>query len=167
MANLVNGIKKLDSGLAALQRWFLLLLMALLSAAMFAEVVTRYLFGTSLFGLEQFVGFAAVWLYMIGSSYGSYERSHIRAEFIGVFVKSKRKMDIIRVFSGAVSTGMSFIFAKWSYDFCLESIKMHETTPTQSVPMVYFQSSLFVGAVLMTAYFLWETIDYLRQVFRP
>ena len=165
MSNLIKGIKEFDFGLAAIQRWFLFFLMALLTGAMLAEVITRYFFGTSLFGLEQFIGYTAVWVYLIGSSYGSYERSHIKAEFIGVFVKSKRMLNIARSVSAAVSTFMSCVFAKWSYDFCIESIRMHETTPTQSVPMIYFQSSLFIGAILMVAYFLWETIDFARQAY--
>jgi len=166
MANLVKGIKRFNSGLAAIQRGFLFFLMALLTGAMFTEVITRYFFGTSFFGLEQFIGYTAVWVYLIGSSYGSYERSHIRAEFIGVFVKNKRTLNITRAVSAGVSTFMSCVFAKWSYDFCVESIRMHETTPTQSVPMIYFQSSLLVGAILMAAYFLWETIDFAHQAYQ-
>ncbi len=157
----------LSSWTAALQRGFLFFLMSLLSLAMLAEIVTRYLFGTSLFGLEQFIGYAAVWLYFIGASYGSYERTHIKAEFINVIVKSQRRRDAIRAFSAAVSTIMSLIFTKWSWDFCAESILTKETTPTHGVPMIYFQAALLVGAVLMTIYFFWEMVDFTRRTLRP
>lgn len=149
---------------AVIQRGFLFTLMSLLSLAMLAEVITRYFFDTSLFGLEQFIGFAAVWLYFIGASYGSYERTHIKAEFINVIVQSSRKRDAFRAFSAVISTAMSVIFAKWSWAFCVESVQMNETTPTHGVPMIYFQSALFVGAVLMIIYFAWEAIDYSRRV---
>jgi TRAP-type C4-dicarboxylate transport system permease small subunit len=157
---MADVLRRLNSGVAKLQRAFLFVLMSILSLAMLAEVITRYFFNTSLFGLEQFIGYAAVWLYFIGASYGSYERTHIKAEFINIIVRSSRQRDGVCAFSGAVSTAMSAVFVKWSWDFCVESVKMHETTPTHGVPMIYFQSALLVGAVLMTIYFTWETIEY-------
>jgi TRAP-type C4-dicarboxylate transport system permease small subunit len=166
MAKLLKVIRGLDSSIAAVQRVFLFFLMSLLTGSMFTEIISRYFFGVSFFGLEDFIGYSAVWVYLIGSAYGSYERSHIKAEFIGVFVKSERKLNITRAVSASISTFMSCVFVKWSYDFCIESITMHEVTPTQSVPMIYFQSSFLVGGILMAGYFLWETIDFSFQAYR-
>jgi len=163
---MVSGIKRLNSVLVAAQRGFLFFLMVLLTAAMLTEVVTRYFFNTSLFGLEQFVGYTAVWVYFIGAAYGSYERSHVKAEFIGMAIKSKRKLMIGRSASAAVATFVSCVLAKWSLDFCLASIRVHEISPTHSVPMIYFQSALLVGAILMVGYFLWEAIEFGRQASR-
>ena len=132
---------------------------------MFAEIITRYFFGHSLFGLEQFVGFTAVWVYLIGAAYASYDRSHVKAEFIGMAIKSKRKLATVRAVAAGISTFMSCVFVKWSLVFCLGSIRVHEITPTGNVPMICFQSSLLVGAVLMVGYFLWETIELARQAY--
>lgn len=166
MSASVNALSKLNAVMAAVQRGFLFALMSLLSLAMMAEIVTRYFFHTSLFGLEQFIGYTAVWLYFIGASYGSYERTHIKAEFVNVLIKTRRKRNAVRAFSAAVSTAMSVVFAKWSWDFCVESVRMKETTPTQGVPMIYFQAALLVGAVLMIVYFTWETVDYSRRTLK-
>ena len=163
---MMNGIRRFNSGLVAAQRGLLFFLMVLLTTAMLAEVVTRYFFGHSLFGLEQFVGYTAVWVYFIGAAYGAYERSHIKAEFIGMAIKNKRKLMIVRSAAAAVATFVSCVLAKWSLDFCLASIRVHETSPTHNVPMVYFQSALLVGAILMVAYFWWEAIELGRQAYR-
>jgi len=162
---MVKGINTFNSGIVAIQRWLLFFLMGLLTAAMLAEVVTRYFFNTSLFGLEQFVGYTAVWVYFLGAAYGSYERSHVKAEFIGMVIKSKRKLMIGRSASAAVATFVSCVLTKWSLEFCLASIRTHEISPTHSVPMIYFQSALLVGAILMAGYFLWETIELGRQAY--
>ena len=158
--------KKLNARAAALQRGFLFCLMSLLSLAMLAEIITRYIFNTSLFGLEQFVGYAAVWLYFIGAAYGSYERTHIKAEFINVIISSPRIRHGVRAFSAIISTAMSIVFAKWSWDFGFESIMVGETTPTLGVPMIYFQGALFVGAVLMVVYFAIEAVDFTGRTIR-
>lgn len=159
----MKGVKRFNSGLVAAQRGVLFFLMVLLTTAMLAEVVTRYFFGHSLFGMEQFVGYTAVWVYFIGAAYGSYERSHVKAEFIGMAIKSKRILMIGRSASAVVATFVSCVLAKWSLDFCLGSIRVHEASPTHNVPMVYFQSALLVGAILMVGYFLWEAIEFARQ----
>jgi len=167
MGGISKSLKILGEWSATIQEGLLFFLMSLLSVAMLAEVLTRYLFKTSLFGVEQFIGYAAVWLYLIGASYGTYERSHIKAEFINVIVKSKRKRDIIRTISAALSTFMSAIFTKWSWSYCVESVLTKETTPTHNVPMIYFQSALLVGAALMTIYFLWEMIEAAQKAAFP
>ena len=139
--------------------------MGLLTLAMFVEIVSRYVFHNSFFGLEHFIGFASMWIYFIGSAYGSYERSHVKAELIRTIIHSKRAYNIIRAVSAAVSTAVSGIFVVWSYEFCMDSIAMKETTWAYHVPMVYFQASLLIGGILMAAYFLWETIDCALDVY--
>ena len=161
-----EGLKRVNGVFVSLQRAFLFSLMALLTAAMFAEIVTRYFFNTSLFGLEEFVGYTAVWVYFIGAAYGSYERSHIKAEFIDVLFRGPRLSKGIRSIAAAISTWMCIIFTKWSYDFVAESIQMNERSPTHNVPMVYFHSALLVGGVLMTIYFIWETIHFADQAIK-
>ncbi|MCK4580277.1 MAG: TRAP transporter small permease subunit, partial [Dehalococcoidia bacterium] len=99
---MIDHLKKLNSVLVTGQRWLLGFLMIVLTLAMLAEVVTRYFFGTSLFGLEQHVGYTAVWVYFIGAAYGAYERSHIRAEFTRMIFKSDRKFYISKAASGLV-----------------------------------------------------------------
>lgn len=160
----MNSIKQFNSGLATSQRWLLGFLMFTLTAAMLAEVITRYFFGTSLFGLEQHVGYTAVWIYFVGSAYGAYERSHIKAEFIRILFKSHRKFYISKVASGIVASAMCIVFAQWSLELVCDSIRIGEKSPDgYGVPMVIYQSALLIGAILMAAYFLWEAIDFARR----
>lgn len=149
--------------LVTLQRGLLFFLMSLLTAAMCAEIVSRYFFETSLFGLEQFIGYSAVWVYFVGAAYGSYERSHIRAEFVTVLVKGRMSRRGLWSFSAVISAMVSGVFTYYSFVFCRETIRMHETSPTHGVPMIYFHSALFVGGLLMTLYFVVEAFEWLRR----
>ena len=164
--SVVNAISKFNTIFIKALKGFLATLMALLLTAMTTEVITRYFFNTSLFGLEYFVGYFAVWLYMIGSAYGSYERSHIKADFINQLLKGKRARNSVRSITAAISTFISFIFTKWSYIFCMESIQTHEVDSAHNVPMIYFHMSLLIGALLMTIYFLIESIDFAIKSYR-
>ncbi len=158
-----SALKRLYDGFANLQKVFLFVVMSLLAVAMMGQILTRYLFGHALFGLESFIGYSEVWVYFIGASYGSYERSHIKAEFVEVIVTSPRGRNLIRAFAGVVSVVMSIIFASWSYEYCAESLIKGETTPTLGVPMILFQAPLLIGAILMIFYFAVEALEYIRR----
>jgi TRAP-type C4-dicarboxylate transport system permease small subunit len=145
--------------LAQLQKYFLFYLFALLVTAMLLELLVRFFLRQSIFGLSDFIGFASVWLYAIGAAYASYERSHIKAEFVNLIAKSRRVRHFTRFFSACVSTVMSAFFTKWSWDLCVYSIAVGEVTQAYPVPKVIFQSSFFFGGILMVIYFMWEAID--------
>jgi TRAP-type C4-dicarboxylate transport system permease small subunit len=165
-------MQKLGFLLARLQKMFLFYLFLILVLGMMLELLIRFFLKQSIFGLSDFIGFSSVWLYAIGAAMASYDRSHIKAEFINVFARSTRVRNFSRFISALISTAMSAVFTKWSWDLCVYSISVGEVTQAYPVPKVIFQSSLFVGGILMVIYSLWETIDCLsdfrkNQVSRP
>ena len=57
------------------------------SCTMLLQVITRYVFEIAISGLDEITGHTAVWLYMMGAAYGSYDRSQIKAEMAHLVVK--------------------------------------------------------------------------------
>ena len=151
--------QKAGDVLVRCQKIFLFYLFALLVLAMLLELAVRFFFKQSIFGLSDFIGFTSVWLYAIGASFASYERSHIKAEFINVFVKSIRTRNLARFISAVISAGMAAVFTKWSWELCVYSVSIGEVTQAYPVPKVIFQSSFFFGGILMVVYFIWEAVD--------
>lgn len=141
------------------QRFFLFYLFLLLVVGMLIELLIRFFLKQSIFGLSDFIGFASVWLYAIGAALASYDRTHIKAEFVNVFARSSKVRNLCRFVSAVISAGMSIIFTKWSWDLCVYSVSVGEVTQAYPVPKVIFQSSFFVGGILMVIYFLWEAAD--------
>ncbi|MCF8108914.1 MAG: TRAP transporter small permease [Desulfohalobiaceae bacterium] len=142
-----------------IQRTFLFYLLLVLTAGMLLEIGVRYFFNQSIFGLSDFIGYSSVWLYAVGASFATYEKSHIKAEFINALVRSDRTRHIFRLIAALISAFMSAVFTKWSYELCVYSVQVGEKTQAYPVPKVVFQSSFFVGGILMTIYFLWEALD--------
>jgi TRAP-type transport system small permease protein len=159
--NSPNRIQKAGMMLVQVQRFFLFYLFLLLVVGMLLELLIRFFLKQSIFGLSDFIGFASVWLYAIGAALASYDRTHIKAEFVNVFAKSTRVRNLCRLVSALISAGMSVIFTKWSWDLCVYSVSIGEVTQAYPVPKVIFQSSFFVGGILMVIYFLWEAADCL------
>jgi TRAP-type C4-dicarboxylate transport system permease small subunit len=142
-----------------IQRTFLFYLLLVLTAAMLLEIGVRYFFNQSIFGLSDFIGYSSVWLYAVGASFATYEKSHIKAEFINAMVRSDRTRHGFRLIAALISAFMSAVFTKWSYELCVYSVQVGEKTQAYPVPKVIFQSSFLVGGILMTIYFLWEALE--------
>ncbi len=127
--------------------------------AMWTQSVLRYVFQHGIFGLDEVAGLAAIWLYLMGAAYGTYERSHIKTGVMETYVKRGQILRIARVGVAGISCVVASFMAKWSYDYLVWSISTNMATTTYRWPMAFFQFPIFLGAVLMSIYFLVEMLD--------
>jgi TRAP-type C4-dicarboxylate transport system permease small subunit len=151
-------------GLDRLQQIILLATSVFISVFMFVEVMLRYVFHRPLMGIEEILPLGAFWLYFIGASYGSYKRTHIKAEVIEMMVKNPRRVAIIEVVASFIAFGVALYLCKWGLDFFIYGLTQGQFSATLFIPMVYSQSAVFFGLVLMTFYFLIELIDRVRAI---
>jgi len=133
------------------------------TGTMFLQVVTRYVFQISVSGLDELAGHTAVWLYLMGAAYGAYDRSHIKASVLHLFVKNKRVLAFFDVLAMAIAVIVTVFMTVWSCDYLEWSIRKHEITPTLQLPTVIFQTAIFTGAVLMLIYFSIDLVSRLRK----
>jgi TRAP-type C4-dicarboxylate transport system permease small subunit len=136
------------------------------SCSMLLQVIARYVFEISISGLDELTGHMAVWMYLMGAAYGSFERSQIKAEMIHLFIKNDRALNSIRAFATAIAAVVAGYMTVWSYGYVKWSIVKHEVTPTLQIPTVVFQIAILIGALLMVAYFLREAIDLTLRAYR-
>jgi TRAP-type C4-dicarboxylate transport system permease small subunit len=113
--------------------------------------------------MEEITGHTAVWLYMIGAAYGTYERSHIKAEFIHLIIKNPVILKSFRIFASVISIVICIFMAIWSYEYVNWSMVRHEVTPALHWPTVYFQIPILISSLLMTLYFFIEMVDLARN----
>jgi len=163
---LLRILKSLNSGAAYTQRVILIVVSITVTCTMFTEVVARYVFQTPIWGMDEITGHTAVWLYLIGAAYGTYERSHIKAEFANMMFKNPRTLTIIKLVTAAIAAVMAGYMTIWGYGYIYWSITQHEVLPTLMWPTVYFQFPILLGAILMCIYFVVEAVDYSRELHR-
>lgn len=91
-------------GIAKIEKYFvnfqygLSIVMALLLLAMIGyEVVMRYVFKSSLMGVEEVMVFPIIWLYMLGGANASYEKSHIECGILTLYIKKEHSMLIFNL----------------------------------------------------------------------
>ena len=158
-------VKQGDRILDNSMKTIIIVITVMASCTMLLQVVARYVFEIAISGLDEITGHTAVWLYMMGAAYGSYDRSQIKAEMAHLVVKNERILNLIRAFATLIAVVVAGYMVSWSYEYVQWSIKKHEMTPTLRLPTVIFQVSILIGAILMVYFFLREAIDYLRKAF--
>ncbi|HEX78311.1 MAG TPA: TRAP transporter small permease [Dehalococcoidia bacterium] len=152
------------NGMANAQRAILIACAAFVTALVFSEVWMRYIFHYPGMEVEEVAALAAFWLYFVGAIYGSYERSHIKAELVHLVIRKPRGYAMVRVITSLITLGLAVTMCYWGCDYFIWGITQWEVSRVLRWPMVYTQASIFIGALFMSFYFLVELVIYVRQV---
>lgn len=148
--------------LANIQKFIMVItglaVMLIVSSAM----LLRWLFNTDFKGYEEILVMFAFWLYMIGSSYGSYRKNQITADILNIYLKEGRVKSVINLVRSFLTLILAAIFNYWAYEFVVWGFTMKTKTPVWRLPMVWGQSSLMVGLTLVTFYNLVYFYDEIK-----
>ena len=165
MKTLLKALRGGDWLLSNMMKMIIIIVTVMVTFTMFLQVIARYVFEISITGLDELTGHTAVWLYLMGAAYGTYDRSHIKADVVHLFIKNQRILHAIRTLSTSIALVVVCYMTVWSFGYIKWSIMKHEITPTLQIPTVIFQSSILIGAALMVLYFFAELIESARQTF--
>lgn len=127
------------------------------------QVVLRYIFVMPLMGVEELATMVGFWLYFMGASWGTAERSHIKADLVNAFVKDPKKLIWVKTFTALLSVALSLFMTYWGWKYVLWGISKGQRSFTLLIPMIYSQVSIFICALLMDFYFAVEFFDYFSQ----
>lgn len=123
-----------------------------------SEVVMRYIFKEDLYGYEEILIIFAMWLYFIGASYAMYQKSHISADMLGIFLKGKPRI-LVSWIASLIGTVIAVAFAFWAFEFFVWALQKKAATTGLKLPLLYSQSALFFGYVLLAFYSVINTIE--------
>ncbi len=94
--------KILDSILTT-HRVILFITGSIVAILIFAQVVMRYVFNMSVYGMEELAVFFAFWVYFIGLAYTSWDNYHISADLVPLLTKNKKTLNFFKIFSKGAS----------------------------------------------------------------
>ena len=129
---------------------------------MLAEIFVRYILRRPLMGIEEVTCMIAFWAYFMGAVHGTFEKSHIQAQIIQVFIKDLNKLNIINAATSFITAFIASTISLWAYDYLVWGIQRGEKSPFLLIPRVYSQSAISIGLILMTVYFIIHFIKDLR-----
>ena len=134
-----------------LQRALLVLSSLFVVLIMCVTVLLRYVFKSDLFGMEEIVVIAAFWLYFMGSSYGVFDQSHVKADIIPQLLPPRGRA-ILAVVMDLVMAVLFILFTVWAVDMVMYSIEWMPRTTGLRIPVFISQSSVLAGYALMSFY---------------
>ena len=127
-----------------------------------AEVIFRYFLNMPLMFVEELCVYFIFWMYMLGAAYGTYERTHIKGEVIGLFFKNPKIIVSFRIAISLFCFALSCLMTIWGYQSFVWDLDAHTETQMLFLPLAYARLSIFVGFALMSIYFLVESVDVFR-----
>lgn len=166
MYTLENKLEKSSFYIALVRflRFGLILSNILVTCITFAAVITRAL-NINLLGYEEILIICAFWLYMIGSAYGSYEESHIKADIIVIMMKEGFTKDLIALLRNTLSVVLGIIFFLWALQLFQWNIANGQQTPVWRIPVTVSQSSLLFGLTVGTFYHLVHLYNEIKRFY--
>lgn len=155
----------LGDGLIRLQRGLVALAAIMLTGLVFVQVVTRYVFSYSIFGIEELATFVAVWFYFLGAAIAAQEGMHISASLVDVVIHSQRARQWLRIVTDALATFICGWMAWWAIGLTAWTLDRGMMSLELDFPMGYVYLAMPVGLVLVCAYLLgdlWRSVRVLR-----
>ncbi|KZK84915.1 Tripartite ATP-independent periplasmic transporter, DctQ component [Pseudovibrio sp. Ad13] len=132
------------------------------TTAVFLQVVMRYLFNYSLFGVEEFASFAGVIMYFVGAAYGTHERSHISASLVDTIFGEGRITAGVHAFTRLLSAILVVYILNSLWGLLVFTERMNTVSTELRLPMIWIYGTMFVGLALTAFYFLLEFIESFR-----
>ncbi|WP_175507923.1 TRAP transporter small permease [Halomonas korlensis] len=165
MKAIVDLFASIDNVIASFMKFAVTVMGIFVAFAMVIGIVARALLGIQVFGLEELVLTAAMWLYMLGAALASRERSHLSADFIEAFSKNKTLPHVTRLIATGLSVVLAVFFVTWSYSLFAWGVEKGQVTPVFSIPQYISQGSLFVASILLLLYALRDLIHDAGKLF--
>ena len=125
------------------------------------QVLLRYVFKVPLFGLEEFSRLVAIWIYFMGAVFSTRDDNHVQGGVAEKYITNERSRLFLRacVWLLCLFTCGLFLFHSGTYSWWIYGTG--ERTTGLWWPRIISVSSMFFGAVFMTAYSLANTIKFL------
>ena len=156
-------LKKAASFLLKIEQFVVIVCCIAIISLVFLTVILRYVFKTSLQGMEELVMLFAFGIYFIGGALGTYSESQITADMTSLFVKNPRRKMGIRAFQNlvdAILIGICAVFATQQMLFVLE---VGTRTSGLKLPAWIMYTIVLVGLFLMSFYAFWHFWNYLKK----
>jgi len=145
-------------------KYILPLLISLVAAMEFYQVLMRYVFELPVMGLDELLVYPTLWLYLLGSVNAAREDTHIKANVLDVFLKTDRAKLVVRVIADFFSVIISGWLTYWAWDYFVYAKRVWKESPTLYIPTFWAECSLFVGMTLMTIYAAWYLLKNIRRL---
>ncbi|WZL72522.1 TRAP transporter small permease [Clostridiaceae bacterium 35-E11] len=142
-------MKKILGYYDKLEEYLLVSSLVVTVCLIFAQVVMRYVFNSSLSWSEELARYIFIWQIWLGASLGIRERKHIRVELIYGFFKNKVQQHVIDILATIIWIGFCIFLAVGGTQLTLDLIQKGSVSSAMRIPMYLIYVSLPVSCGIM------------------
>lgn len=146
-------MKKVLQVLDNLEEYIIFVLLASMTLIIGLQVISRFVFHSSLSWSEEIARYILVWATFIGGSLGVKKGAHIGVEAFTLVLPAKGKKIVTYVASACCIVFCLIIF-KEGLAIILKQITNHQVSPAMQLPMWIPYAALPVGSILMAVRFI-------------
>ncbi len=153
--NIPRPLGRLVSVLLKAKEYFLATASLIMAFVFFFVVILRYLFEADLFAYEEWVLMIAFWVYFLGAAMGSYENTHVKADFLISLIDNVRTKWIVINATLFIEVLICCVLTWWGWLMLFEEIDAYpnwQATTGLELPFFIPKLGIFLGFVLMTFY---------------
>lgn len=129
------------------------------------EVLARYVLKVSLMGLDEWIVFPIIWLYMLGGCNASYENSHIECGILVLYIKKERSKLIFECVKRTLSVIILAWITYWGGYYFLYSLYTWKLADISSAPLFFANIALSIGFLIMEIYAIRDVIRAYKALF--
>lgn len=148
-------MKTLSGYINKIEQYFVGILILIITAVLFANVVLRY-FNMSFDWADEFSRYGIVWVTFIGASICVYKGAHIGVDAILMLLPDTGKK-IVAVVTTLIALAFAILFTYQASKLTLQVMETGQISSTLKVSMVYIYGAMPIGGALLT-------IRYLQQL---
>lgn len=115
-------------------------------------------------GLEESILYPTLWLYILGAVNASREDTHIRANVLEIFLKTRRQHTILAIVGELISLVVGLWLLYWAWDFTSYAWRVWKESPTLYIPTFYSDVALMIGIILMMIYTVFHLSRHVRTL---
>lgn len=149
-----------------LQRWLLFAASITFTLLVFVQVVSRYIFNYSIFGIEESASYLAAVMYFIGAAYGTHVKEHISASIVDTVFKPGLFVDFAHFLTRVISTLLCAYLCWETWHLVQFNLEFDTRSVELRIPMAWVYGGMLVGMALMTFYFFIEVIEACTDFFK-
>lgn len=149
-----------------LQRWILFAASITFTLLVFVQVVSRYIFNYSIFGIEECASYLAAVMYFIGAAYGTHMKEHISASIVDTVFKPGIFVDLAHFLTRIISTLLCAYLCWETWHLVQFNLEFDTRSVELRIPMAWVYGGMLVGMALMTLYFFIEVIEACTDFFK-
>lgn len=132
----------------------------MLAVMIVIQVFMRYILKSPLFGIEEAETFPMIWVYFLGGSMASYERTHIQCGIAPVVCKNPKILYVVDIVKDILSAILSGLLTYWMFQFAAYCLKKNQTSALLDIPMILAQGMLFIALFFVTIFCLRDLFDF-------